>query len=246
MLVSTSVKWRYIFFSGTPFPYLWNVYSRLAQWFLKCDPWTRNFSIIRELVKSDNCTELETLGWGPEICVLMGSPGNSVLLKFRIHWSRWSQNFLLALPFWLLTSVFPVTLSSCQVSTHWRRHYFSVMGRPGSRAWVRSASLTQTVLVTDEGIEIKGEPLSLRWELVWVAAAARSGWARGVAWGSDPYRIRLWDTGDCVLSTSDFPGLFLTASALLPTPRWPGYSDFLCQWDRICQSKTKTSEETAG
>lgn len=55
------------------------------------------------------------------------------------------------------------------------------MGRPGNRALVRSSSLTQTVLVTDEGIEIKGEPLSLRWELVWVAAAARSGWARGVA-----------------------------------------------------------------
>lgn len=38
--------------------------------------------------------------------------------------------------------------------------YFSVLGRTGGRALVRSASLPQTVLVAGEGIEIKAKPLA--------------------------------------------------------------------------------------
>lgn len=137
------------------------------------------------------------------------------MLKSKIHWSRWSQNFPLTLPFWSLASMFSVTFFFLpdahpleetllypqeaptvrpmvvvlgDIELPWgmpfligQPHYFSALGSPGSQVLVRSAMLAQIVLVTGEGMKIKAQTISLRWELAWAASAARSGWLRSLA-----------------------------------------------------------------
>lgn len=126
-------------------------------------------------------------------------------------------------------------------------HYFSVLRSHGSQILVRPATLAQIVLVTCEGM-IKSQTISLRWELAWMAPAARSGWPRGLAWGSDTYRIRLCDKVRKLFSALLWTWFYycFCSSILLTVPRWSGHSGFLYQGNRICQSRARTSEEAVG